>query len=313
MPKLHVDSLAKKTNRKALRSALKSLPKETNATYDEAMQRIRNQDEEEANLAFRALMWIIFALRPLTVLELRHALAIEVDQKNVDLEALVEEEILISICAGLVTLDQKSGIIRLVHYTTQEYFEVKGFEFFPNVHQEISTTCLSYLSSDCFIVCIFPAGYDDLWWREKKKIRNELLTEYPFYAYAAANWGHHARRVKFYENQTLTKFLSDSQKTSTAGRVAFGDGFDANGMILAAYFGLTAVVDLLLRKGIDVDLPCGTRERALHWAARMGNEALILLLLDRGADIDARNGRGETVLHWAVMDKREAAVLMLLE
>jgi len=30
---------------------------------------------------------------------------------------------MISVCAGLVTVTKESNIIRLVHYTTQEYFE----------------------------------------------------------------------------------------------------------------------------------------------------------------------------------------------
>jgi hypothetical protein len=30
---------------------------------------------------------------------------------------------MVSVCAGLVTIDEESNIIRLVHHTTQEYFE----------------------------------------------------------------------------------------------------------------------------------------------------------------------------------------------
>ena len=42
---------------------------------------------------------------------------------KLDEENLPEIEDMVSVCAGLVTIDEESNIIRLVHYTTQEYFE----------------------------------------------------------------------------------------------------------------------------------------------------------------------------------------------
>ena len=35
---------------------------------------------------------------------------------------LQDIEVMLSVCARLVTIDDESQIIRLVHYTTQEYF-----------------------------------------------------------------------------------------------------------------------------------------------------------------------------------------------
>lgn len=42
---LQMDSLVKKDNIKAVRKALSSLPKSLDSIYDEAMQRIRSQDD----------------------------------------------------------------------------------------------------------------------------------------------------------------------------------------------------------------------------------------------------------------------------
>jgi len=65
---------------------------------------------------------------PITTLELRHALAVEVGEPKLDEDNLTSTDLVVSVCAGLVTIDEKSDIIRLVHYTTQEYFErVKGY------------------------------------------------------------------------------------------------------------------------------------------------------------------------------------------
>lgn len=65
-----MDTLATKGTRKAVKEALKSLPNDLNRTYNEAMQRIESQNDDDRQLAERVLYWISYALRPLTVEEL---------------------------------------------------------------------------------------------------------------------------------------------------------------------------------------------------------------------------------------------------
>ena len=87
------------------------------------MERIEAQDADSRELAEHVLMWIICAKRHLIIVELQHALAVEVGEPELDEENLPQIEDMVSVCAGLVTVDEESNIIRLVHYTTQEYFE----------------------------------------------------------------------------------------------------------------------------------------------------------------------------------------------
>jgi hypothetical protein len=56
-------------------------------------------------------------------MEMYCTLAVEPNEAELDLENIPDVEDLLSVCAGLVIIDQESAIIRLVHYTTQEYFE----------------------------------------------------------------------------------------------------------------------------------------------------------------------------------------------
>ena len=81
--------------------------------------------------------------RPLSTAELRHALAVKADMAKLDEDFLPEVEVLGSICAGLVIVDEQSNIVRLVHYTTQEYFERTSL--FQNAETDITVTCVSYL------------------------------------------------------------------------------------------------------------------------------------------------------------------------
>ena len=112
------------------------------------MTRIQGQLGEQTELAMQTLSWLACARRPLTSLELQHALAIEKGESSIDEENMPEVEDILAVCAGLVTIENESGIIRLVHYTTQEYLERKKDLLFPSVEDDISRLCVTYISFD---------------------------------------------------------------------------------------------------------------------------------------------------------------------
>ena len=95
------------------------------------MERVEGQIPHSRELAKQVLLWITCAMRPLTTSELQHALAVELDESELDKDNLPEIEDMVSVCAGLVTVDEESNIIHLVHYTTQEYFERTQKKWFP--------------------------------------------------------------------------------------------------------------------------------------------------------------------------------------
>src|SRR5947209_6928770 len=171
---------------KAIRAALKELPTGSEAyddTYREAMERIISQNSRSSKFAMRVLQWIAFSMRPLTTSELQHALAVEIGERKIDEDNLPEIEDMVSVCAGLVTVDEESGTIRLVHYTTQEYFERTRVKWFPDAQKDIAMTCVTYLCFDTFIT-----GHCEWFWGFISRL--ELN---PLYSYAAKNWGHHAQ------------------------------------------------------------------------------------------------------------------------
>ena len=112
--RMHMDSLVGKLNTAEVRAALGNLPKGVDDIYDEAMERVERQDDNRKELAKRVLSWISNVSRPLTVIELQHALAVLPDTADIDLEGIIDEDILISVCAGLIVTDGKQGVIRLV-------------------------------------------------------------------------------------------------------------------------------------------------------------------------------------------------------
>ncbi len=89
-----------------------------------------------------ALSWIVCAKRPLTTSELRYALAVEEGDFELGEDNLHETEEVVSVCAGLVTVDEESDYILVVHYTTQKLFERTQKRWFPQAQTAIATTCV---------------------------------------------------------------------------------------------------------------------------------------------------------------------------
>ena len=96
------------------RKALEHLPKGVDDSYDKAMDRIDQQDEDRKQLAKQVFSWITHTFRPLYLEELQHAMAVEFGATEIDREAIIDEDILIAVCAGLVVIDDESRLVRLV-------------------------------------------------------------------------------------------------------------------------------------------------------------------------------------------------------
>lgn len=118
------------------------------------------------------------AQRALTTAELQEALAVEIEEPALDKENLSEIDAMVSVCAGLVIVDEESDIVRLVHYTAQEYFERTQSRWFPDAETHIATICVTYLSFDVFgELC---ETYEEF--KERKRSKQ-------FFGYAFQNWG----------------------------------------------------------------------------------------------------------------------------
>lgn len=107
-----------------IQTALENLPQGSEAydsMYQATMKRIESQSRHDKELALRVLLWISSAKRPLTPLELQHALATKVNTLRTT--ALPEIQDIISVCGGLVTVEEGNNSIGLVHHTVQEFLQ----------------------------------------------------------------------------------------------------------------------------------------------------------------------------------------------
>ncbi|KAL1965281.1 hypothetical protein VTN77DRAFT_5883 [Rasamsonia byssochlamydoides] len=279
------------------------------------MERIQGQRPEFRELAMRTLGWITCAKRPLTTLELQHALAVENNLSELDEDNLPQLENMASVSAGLVTADKKSNIIRLVHYTTQEYFERTWTFWFANAHQDIATVSIAYLSFN-----IFEAGFC-----QTDKEFEARLRQYPLYDYSAQNWGHHGRVQPADEPLLLNLLENETKVSACAQALMVSKEFSwqkdysqrvprqITGVHLAAYFGLENITRAQVENGCNPDSKDSYERTPLSRAAENGHEGVARLLLEKGADPESKDNSGQTPLSWAASKGHEAVVKLLLE
>lgn len=276
--------------------------------YDELMNRIKGEP-----LAMQILSWIIYAKRELFISELQVALAVRNGDKKLVRGRVTHINIIVRVCAGLITFDEQSKRVRLVHYTLDEYFEQTKKNFFPNADIDIFRVCRNYLSFKYFEKG--PCSRSDEIVRRLRR---------PLYWYAAVNWGYHAQSVSgddmvlvvaFLENENM--MAPSTQTRMPAPRYASHcrDTRRLGSINLASIFGLAGAITLLLR-----DKPNLLEEKddfqgwtPLMWAVHSGQKTAVEALLERGPDLEVKTPSGRTPLSRAAFYRREAIAEALLD
>ena len=145
---MHIDSIAIEDNLRDIKDNLERLPESIDATYDNAMRRLRDQDSRKVLRAEDVLTFVVCAMRPLKIDELRWALSIRPGDTCLNEDALPKVDYLLSACCGLVISDNESQIVRLVHYTAEEYFQGQQLFRDSKAHERIVCALLTYLNFD---------------------------------------------------------------------------------------------------------------------------------------------------------------------
>jgi len=124
-------------------------------------------------------MWVLCSQRPLRAQELCHALGVEVGSAELDPENIPALRTLLASCLGLLTVEESSSTVRLVHFTLQEHLSSDA-TLFHSSHSTIAEVCLTYLN--------FPSI------RNLSPTLNSAPSTMPLLEYASFYWGEHAKR-----------------------------------------------------------------------------------------------------------------------
>ncbi|KAL1959071.1 hypothetical protein VTO42DRAFT_2857 [Malbranchea cinnamomea] len=183
--RLQLQSLASKSNRNELRKALAETPPGLDTIYQEALQKLQKQEASTRLLAFRALAWASCSFRALTLPEVQHALAVSPGKRSITADDITDGHILVSVCAGLLSVDPRTQVITLVHPSARKWLLRTLGDKFHDAHTYMASTCLAYLMLD-----VFPVGE----YRDDAETARRFK-KYPFFGYAVKHWGEHAQRA----------------------------------------------------------------------------------------------------------------------
>jgi len=262
-------------------------------------------------------MWVLYSERPLRAAELCHALGVEIGSANLDPENVPGLRTLVSSCLGLVTVEESSSTVRLVHFTLKEYL-ASDPTLFHSPHSTIAGVCLTYLNF---------ASIRDL----APNLDSAPATT-PLLEYASIHWGLHTEMGMTENIKILALRLLDTFDEHISAQLPLlhhrwdgsqGPHFDGvggptgfTGLHGAAFLGVMGVVpSVLVMKKWDVNSGDCMGMTALTRAAGRGHEEVVKMLLER-EDVNPDQSDtfyGRTPLSWAAENGHERIAKMLLE
>ena len=291
------------------------------------MTRINSQIEEEKVLALRALLWISTSFRPLSVQELRHAVAVHPEDEDFDEEGLIEPNLIVSVCAGLIAIDAESKTIRLVHFTVDEYFRTTKERWFPDAHALIAMTCLTYIS---FLRQGRNPGLQ-LWPSPERSFTGTDRRREDLTAYALRHWNEHAFRQEsiafqdhaikiFQDDENIENFsryrdvfLNPDDERPCLSHHTFPSDWPPFGVHILAIGGLLGTLRTVFQSRINPDCWQSTAEDLLNYAVLYDRASMVdFLVTSCNADVNARIGFWSKPLYYAVKYDTVASLEVLL-
>ncbi|KAI9462203.1 ankyrin repeat-containing domain protein [Boletus coccyginus] len=149
-----IDALGRCGTQRDVREALASLPKGLDETYERILLTI-DTETPRGQLAQRALIWLVAALRPLRLSEIMEGLSVDLRTRTLDFENRpLHNGFLLDACRSLVTYTERTGIIILSHSSVKEYLTGKLTRAklpkyhisWERAHLLLARSCMCYIS-----------------------------------------------------------------------------------------------------------------------------------------------------------------------
>ncbi|EXA31380.1 hypothetical protein FOVG_17351 [Fusarium oxysporum f. sp. pisi HDV247] len=195
-----LESLARCLSPKAIKIALRALPRDLNETY---YRMLKNIPAEYKSSAIRLLQFLVYTKRPLTLAEAIEVIATEIDQEprgfDVDGRLSLKADVL-RYCPSLVIIAKVTNYtetveeLHLAHFSVKEYLLEQAEFDLESASIVITRTCLTYLGD----------------------IENNCSTirsDFPMARYAAKSWMDYAASAETSEEIVRITIIGQASST----------------------------------------------------------------------------------------------------
>lgn len=304
---LYVQTLRSCISEGEVEDALDDPPEGYDGFYERNMLRITQESDNTraSRLARKTLEWVVHTHRPLSLAELRDALAVDLNKAGLRKAARPDKATILEVTAGMIMIDFDEKSVRLNHRTAQEYFDKTRDRWFSAASANIARVSLHYMSlGELSKAC--EGIYEDKEFDDRRKT-------YPLLEYAYLYWGDHAREAGLHsETQAdVFQYVNDANKIAawtqaawylrSAERAEWDIRKGANALHVCAWFGLANAVSKLIDNGLNVNSADPRYEQTpLMYACRRGQSATVVKLLECGADVNQYSQRDSVALFEAI-------------
>ncbi|PMD17187.1 hypothetical protein NA56DRAFT_532483, partial [Hyaloscypha hepaticicola] len=269
------------------------------------------------------MQWVCFAERPLSVTELRHAIASDdmyihnerqlcKDARDfVDTDEQMQKQ-LTSWSGGLVEARRHGDttIVQFIHQTVNDFLRSQGLKYLASAavdlqprppgdlpadivigqsHDRLCKSCINYLRLDEVLqeaslkTPTTGTTFEDNGYEQTRSL---LLEKLPFILYAAKSWYLHAEKAEGFGilQEDLVQQLELPPRRVVQSWISISHA---------------------LESGWERNSKHNAGNAALHYAARWGHTNLVKMLLDAGAELGAKNNVGSTDLEMAAVNGHE--------
>ena len=305
--------------------------------------------EESVEEAHRLLTLLCFSSRPLSVMEILEAIAVDIhDLQRYDCDRRLENsEDLLRICPGLIDIQAKQPrdqnnkddeddsysddtaangeMVRIAHFSVQEYLmsdQIKHgraarFMMSSTIgHLQISKACLIYLCNEDFL---------------SRALTLDCIAQYPLARFAAQYWHYHCGQANidvmaelgtWVQNLLLVEHNFDRwvrlHNAERAWKIHVT--YDEQAISHASYIYYAALLgfgnilsSFLSYPHADINAQGGVYGNALQAASKGGHEMVAQILMDAGAEVNAQGGFYGNALQAASKGGHEKVAQMLMD
>ena len=331
-----------------IRRRLREVPEELSAVYKHILEQVIDRANRPRTLLL--LRWVCLASQPLTVTELRVALAaakakISPDRHHyLDAEDFVDtdnrmERLIVSLSGGLVETisdgENTDKRVQVIHQSVNDFLVPDGLTTLSSLTGEVKKAgCHEMLKSDPWHVvqrshgllfrgCLNYISLEEVRFKADFDGDEHVESPTPFLQYAVTQLFHHAQQSNehYFSDEDFMVQLNELQALLPKWVRLFRalDKWDrycpAKDTIVlhvACQFSLIDIVTELLQRGMYLEQEDGEGRRSLHLAAQNGHIAIVRALLTAGAEIEPKDHDGQTPLLKAAGSGHEEIVRLLV-